>query len=90
MTSFWNLHQDAEPALRAWYSILKKKRYANSHELKADFPTADFLGDGKTVFNIGGNKYPLVVWMRYKSGRVYITHIVTHGEYDKLTKANKL
>jgi mRNA-degrading endonuclease HigB of HigAB toxin-antitoxin module len=29
------------------------------------------------VFNIGGNKYRLVVDMRYDLGRIYIRHVLT-------------
>lgn len=69
---------------------MKIRKYADSHEVRGDFGTADFLGRGITVFNIGGNKYRLVVTMRYDLGRVYIRHVVTHIEYDALVRATKL
>ena len=43
-----------------------------------------------TVFNITGNKYRLVVTMRYDMGAVFIRHVVTHKEYDRLTKSGSL
>ena len=36
------------------------------------------------VFNIGGNKYPLVVKIAYKPGIVYIRFVGTHAAYDKI------
>lgn len=48
-----------------------------------DFPTASFLGARRTVFNIGGNKYRLVVDMRYDLERVYVRDVLTHAEYDR-------
>jgi mRNA interferase HigB len=90
LTQFWKKYKDSEGPLRAWHSIVEKKNYANSHEVKADFPSTDFLGSGLTVFDIGGNKYRLVALMRYRFGRVFIRHILTHAEYDKLLKAKKL
>lgn len=90
LTQFWKKSADSEIPLRAWHTLMKKRKYANSNEVRADFGNADFLGKGKTVFDIGGNKYRLVVTMRYDLGRVYIRHVVTHEEYDKLTKAKKL
>jgi mRNA interferase HigB len=42
------------------------------------------------VFNICRNKYRLVVDMRYDLGRVYIRHVVTHAEYDRLMKKKLL
>ena len=36
------------------------------------------------VFNISGNKYRLVVYVRYDIQIVYIRFIGTHAEYDKI------
>ncbi len=83
-------HADAATPLTAWFKMITRRRYANSHEVRADFPSVDFLGGSRTVFDIGGNKYRLVVDMRYDLGRVYIRHILTHREYDRRTKAGTL
>ena len=48
------------------------------------------LGGGVTVFDIGGNKYRLVVTMRYDLGRVYIRHVLTHAEYDRRSRSGDL
>ena len=40
---------------------------------------ASFLGARRTVFNIGGNKYRLVVDMRYDLARVHVRDVLTHG-----------
>lgn len=69
---------------------MNAKRYTNSHEVKADFPSADFIGDGKTVFNVGGNKYRLVVKMLYREGKVLIRHVLTHKEYDRKIRDKSL
>jgi mRNA interferase HigB len=42
------------------------------------------------VFNIGGNKYRLIVDMRYDLGRVYIRSVLTHEEYTGQTRAGSL
>ena len=76
-------HADAEGPLDAWYRILKAREYQSPHELRQDFPTASFLGARRTVFNIGGNKYRLVVDMRYDLGRAYVRDVLTHEEYDR-------
>jgi mRNA interferase HigB len=36
------------------------------------------------VFNIGGNKYRLVVWILYRRRVVYIRFIGTHAQYDRI------
>ena len=50
--------------------------------MSVDCPTASFPGARRTVFNVGGNKYRLVVDMRYDLGRVYVRQELTHEEYD--------
>jgi mRNA interferase HigB len=90
LNEFCTTHTDAREPLAVWYRVMRAKRYASSHELRADFPTASFLGAYRTVFNVGGNKYRLVVDMRYDLGRVYIRHVLTHEEYDRRNKAGTL
>lgn len=85
LREFAAAHADAEAPLNAWYAIVKGQDYATPHELKSDFPTASVLGRWRTVFNVGGNKYRLVVDMRYDLGRVYVRHVLTHSEYDRLS-----
>ena len=69
---------------------MRANQYETPHEVRAHFPAADFLKNGVTVFDIGGNKYRLVVSMRYDMGRVYIRHVLTHREYDDRTADGSL
>lgn len=41
-----------------------------------------FLGDGKAVFNVKGNRYRLVVVVAYQTQVVVVHWIGTHAEYD--------
>ena len=66
------------------------RRYPDADEVRQDFAAASFLGKWRTVFNIGGNKYRLVVDMRYDLGRVYIRSVLTHAEYTRQTRAGSL
>ena len=84
LVQFGRAHAEADQELREWARVLRHKQYRTPHEVKADFPSASFVGPWKTVFNIHGNAYRLVVDMRYDLGRVYVRHIVTHREYDRL------
>jgi mRNA interferase HigB len=76
-------HADAKRPLDAWFAIMKGRAYGSPHEVRDDFPMASFLGARRTVFNIGGNRYRLVVDMRYDLGRVYVREVLTHAEYDR-------
>lgn len=90
LREFWERYSDAEEPLSVWHGVVEKADYKTPHDVKADFGTADFIGDKRVVFNIGGNKYRLVVKIEYRWGKVFIRHVVTHDEYDQLTKENAL
>lgn len=90
LVAFGARHAEAAVALREWARLVRRKRYSEHLEVRADFPTADFLGPRKVVFNICGNAYRLVVDMRYDLGRVYIRHVITHSEYARLIKQRLL
>lgn len=92
LVEFWEAHPDAEAPLRAWFSIIRSTRFENPHQLRQTFGSVDFLGGHTTVFDVGGNKYRLVVDMRYDlgAGRVYVRHVLTHAEYDRLSRAGGL
>lgn len=89
LQEFAEKHPEAASALRAWHGIMKRNRYASSHEVRDDFTTASFLGAHRTVFNIG-KQYRLVVGMRYDLGRVYIRRVLTHAAYDRHSRDGTL
>lgn len=42
------------------------------------------VGDHRVVFNIGGNKFRLVVLCLLTKGRPYVRFVGTHTEYDRI------
>ena len=90
LTEFGSRHHDADQLLRDWARIIRRKHYTRHLDVRRDFPRADFVGSSKVIFNICGNRYRLVVDMRYDLGRVYVRHVVTHQEYDRLMKRDSL
>jgi mRNA interferase HigB len=72
-----------EPAL-AWYRQVLRADWASPAEVKRDIGSASILKDGRVVFNIGGNKYRIVVWINYPYRIVYVRFIGTHSEYDRI------
>jgi mRNA interferase HigB len=75
-------HGDCIDQVNAWYSIASKATWHDLSEVRQTFRHADIVGD-KTVFNIKGNDYRLVVYILYKTQTIYIKHLLTHAEYDK-------
>lgn len=45
--------------------------------------SADFVGDDRVVFNVGGNKYLLVVRVHCVRKIVWVKFVGTHAEYDQ-------
>ena len=77
-------HQDAKEPGLAWYRQALKSDWASPADVKASFRSASVLRDGRVVFNLGGNKYRLVVWINYPYRVVYIRFIGTHAQYDEI------
>ncbi len=75
---------DAEQPLKVWYQIFKQNNFNTPNEIKRLFPSCSFVGDNRIVFNISGNKYRLVIHIRYDIQIVYIRFVGTHAEYDKI------
>lgn len=82
LLEFAEKHLDANEPLDRWYRILKSNDFESFSELRKSFPSADKVNK-LTVFNIGGNKFRLIVAIHYDRKIVYIRNILTHQEYDK-------
>jgi mRNA interferase HigB len=44
----------------------------------------DFVGDNRVIFDIGGNKYRLILHVAYRFKSALVKFIGTHDEYDKI------
>jgi len=75
-------HSDAAEPLDNWYRRTSKAVWHNLAEIRRDYPHADPVGQC-TIFNISGNKYRLIVKIKYEYEIVYIRFVLTHREYDK-------
>lgn len=56
-------------------------------DVKAMFgATVDFVADNRLIFDIGGNKYRLIVHVAYPYKRVLIKFVDTHKDYDRINQ----
>jgi mRNA interferase HigB len=85
LAEFWARHPPAERPIRAWFTVVSKARWRSPADVKRQFgTTVDFVGDNRLIFDLGGNKYRLVVHVSYAFGRMLIKFIGTHAEYDRI------
>lgn len=82
---FWQAHPQAETPLRTWHAIADRAEWRSPTDIRAQFGNAvDFVGDNRVIFDIGGNKFRLIVHVAYRYRRVLIKFIGTHAEYDRI------
>lgn len=85
LREFWEREPHAEAPLKTWYATASKANWKGPAEVKSTFgTTVDFVGDNRVIFDIGGNKYRLIVHFAYPYQRALIKFIGTHKEYDKI------
>lgn len=71
--------------MNLWWKSVERAVWENFSDVKAQFNSADAVGDGRVVFNIGGNKFRIVVRISYRPHyRVLVKFVGTHSEYDRI------
>jgi len=84
LREYWQKEPEAEQALRVWYAEAEDADWKTPADIKRKYGNASILKNGRVVFNICGNKYRLIVKIRFDIHRVYIRFIGTHEEYDEI------
>lgn len=84
LVNFWHEHGDAEQPLKSWFAEAKQAHWKTPAEVKSLYLNASISRNERVVFNIAGNKYRLVVVLKYAFGIIYVRFIGTHEEYDTI------
>lgn len=85
---FWESHPQAEPPLRTWFAMASDAAWSGPADVKEQFgASVDFVADNRLIFDIGGNKFRLVVHVSYRFKRVLVKFVGTHAEYDRIDPA---
>ena len=86
LREFWKLpgRQDAERPLRAWFAEVRQARWRGPADVKERYRSASFVAGDRVVFNVAGNKYRLVVAVKYSAQIVFVRFVGTHAEYDAI------
>ena len=82
---FWEQHPQAEKPLRTWYATVAKAEWTGPADVKEQFGNSvDFVAENRMIFDVGGNKFRLIVRASYEYKAVQVKFIGTHAEYDKI------
>jgi mRNA interferase HigB len=85
LRTFWERHPQAERPIRAWFAVVAKACWKGPGDVKRQFgTTVDFVGDNRVIFDLGGNKYRLIVHVSYAFGRLLVKFVGTHADYDRI------
>jgi len=88
LREFWEAgHADAQGPLRDWHRTASKAVWRSLDDIRRIYPSADGVkvasGRSVVVFNIGGNKYRLIVDVLYSVQVAYVCRVMTHAQYSK-------
>ncbi len=82
------LYPNQAVAIESVYKVLRNGQFNDPLALKAVFPSLDNFKYKKKwwVVDIGGNHLRMIAFIEFRDNRLFVKHIVTHAEYDKLCR----
>jgi mRNA interferase HigB len=85
LQAFWQKHPRARTPLATWYHIFSKGDWSGPADIKTAFGgSVDFVSDNRAIFDIGGNKYRVIVHVAYPFRTALIKFVGTHQDYDRI------
>lgn len=84
-------HPNQRQALLDLYKVLKENSFDTPDDMRKLFPSLDNFKykDKWWIIDVGGNHLRLIAFIQFLNNRVYVKHILTHAEYDKITQRYK-
>jgi mRNA interferase HigB len=83
LRDFWRSNPESEGPLRAWHRVAEHASWQNYGEVRQTCSNSVDQVGRCTVFNIGGNKFRLIVHIKFDWQKVFVLHVLTHAEYDR-------
>ncbi len=86
LKKFWEIpaYSDSQAPIESWYEEAIKANWESPQSIKNQYANASICKNNRVVFNIGGNKYRLIVEIQYQANIVWVKFIGTHAQYDKI------
>ena len=80
---FTKKHPVARKPLQRFLTVVKAAEWRHFPDVKQSFAAADYTPSGRTIFDIGGNKYRLIARIDFEEQLLLIEKMLTHEEYDR-------
>ena len=84
---YWQREPTAEQPLKSWFAVARKADWSSPAKVKATYGNASVVGSDRVVFNIGGNRFRLIVRFDYTHRIGFVRFVGSHAEYDKINAA---
>ncbi len=70
------------------YRALKNSNFSSPDDMRRVFPSLDNFKhkDKWWVIDIAGNNLRMIAFIQFVNKRLFVKHIVSHAEYDKICK----
>ena len=83
-----NAYPNQRQALEDLYRVLRKSNLSSPDEMRKLFPSLDNFKyrDKWWVIDVGGSHLRVIAFIQFLHNRMYVKHILTHAEYDKVCK----
>ncbi|MDE2751122.1 MAG: type II toxin-antitoxin system HigB family toxin [Gemmatimonadota bacterium] len=87
LRTYWEREPRAEQPLKAWYAVARKADWSSPSDVKAAYGHASIVGNDRVVFNIGRNRYRLIIRFDYRHRIGCVRFVGTHADYDRIDAA---
>jgi len=86
LKKFWEMpaYSDSQTPIESWYEEAINANWNTSQAIKRQYANSSICKNNRVVFNIGGNKYRLIVEIQYQASIVWVKFVGTHTQYDKI------
>jgi mRNA interferase HigB len=84
LKDFWKKNPTAQQPLKSWFAEVEEADWTRMADIKEQYAHVSIIDNERVVFNIGGNKFRLVVKLWFSGRCVWIKFIGTHAEYNSV------
>lgn len=84
LVQFMERHPGSASSLRSWVQVAETSEWKAPTDIKQTFASTSFRSRNRVVFNIGGNRFRLLVVVIYVQRNAIVNWLGTHAQYDKM------